>query len=77
MLPLLAAGIGSIKQGEKKSCSFVGSLRAAAWSRKVAQALITLAPHSLKLEIVEIDNCRFTIGESIWRAGSPIADEGR
>jgi chromate reductase len=27
---------------------------AAAWSRKVAQALITLAPHSSKLEIVEI-----------------------
>ena len=33
---------------------FVGSLRTAAWSRKVAQELITLAPHALQPEIVEI-----------------------
>jgi len=33
---------------------FVGSLRAASWNRKVARELITLAPSSLQLEIVEI-----------------------
>ena len=33
---------------------FVGSLRAASWNRKVAQALMALAPHSLQPEIVEI-----------------------
>lgn len=32
----------------------VGSLRAASWSRKVAQALIALAPAELALELVEI-----------------------
>jgi len=32
----------------------VGSLRKASWNRKVAQALIELAPPALKLEIVEI-----------------------
>jgi chromate reductase len=39
---------------EKRVAVFVGSLRAASWSRKVAQALIALAPHSLQSEIVEI-----------------------
>jgi len=33
---------------------FVGSLRTASWSRKVAQALMALAPHALQLEIIEI-----------------------
>jgi chromate reductase, NAD(P)H dehydrogenase (quinone) len=33
---------------------FVGSLREGSWNRKVAQALIALAPASLDLEIVEI-----------------------
>src|SRR5689334_297530 len=33
---------------------FVGSLREASWTRKVANALIALAPSSLELEIVEI-----------------------
>jgi chromate reductase len=32
---------------------FVGSLRAASWNRKVARALIDLAPASLTLEIIE------------------------
>jgi len=32
----------------------VGSLRKASWNRKIAQALIALAPPTLKLEIVEI-----------------------
>jgi chromate reductase, NAD(P)H dehydrogenase (quinone) len=32
----------------------VGSLRKASWNRKLAQALIALAPASLQLEIVEI-----------------------
>src|SRR5499433_3097640 len=39
---------------EKRVAVFVGSLRAASWSRKAAQALIALAPHSLQSEIVEI-----------------------
>jgi chromate reductase len=33
---------------------FVGSLRAASWNRRVARALIALAPSSLEFEIVEI-----------------------
>ena len=33
---------------------FVGSLREASWTRKVAKALIALAPSSLELEILEI-----------------------
>ena len=37
-----------------KVAVFVGSLRKAAWSGKVAQTLIALAPSSLQLEIVEI-----------------------
>ena len=37
---------------EKRIAVFVGSLRTASWSRKVARALI--APHSLQPEIVEI-----------------------
>ncbi len=39
---------------ERRVAVFVGSLRTASWSRKVAQELIKLAPHSLKPEIVEI-----------------------
>lgn len=35
---------------------FVGSLRKEAWSRKLAKALIKLAPSSLELEIIEIAN---------------------
>jgi chromate reductase len=37
-----------------KVAVFVGSLRKAAWSGKVAHAIISLAPSSLQLEIVEI-----------------------
>ena len=37
-----------------KVAVLVGSLRTASWSRKVAEALITLAPPSLALDIVEI-----------------------
>ena len=33
---------------------FIGSLRTASWSRKVARELIALAPPTLQLEIVEI-----------------------
>jgi chromate reductase, NAD(P)H dehydrogenase (quinone) len=39
---------------ERRAAVFVGSLRAASWSRKVARELIALAPHSLQPEIVEI-----------------------
>ncbi len=39
---------------ERRVAVFVGSLRAASWSRKVAQALMALAPHSLQPEMVEI-----------------------
>ena len=39
---------------ERRVGVFVGSLRAASWNRKVAQALIALAPPSLQPEIVEI-----------------------
>jgi len=38
----------------KKIAVFVGSLRKESFNRKMAKALITLAPESLKLEIVEI-----------------------
>jgi chromate reductase len=38
---------------------FVGSLRRDSWNRKLAKALIALAPESLKLEIVEIGNLPF------------------
>jgi len=38
---------------------FVGSLRKDSWNRKLANALILLAPESLKLEIVEISNLPF------------------
>ena len=38
----------------RKVAVFVGSLRAASWTRKVAQELIALAPPSLQPEIVEI-----------------------
>ncbi|MGE5817157.1 MAG: NADPH-dependent FMN reductase [Deltaproteobacteria bacterium] len=39
---------------ERRVAVFVGSLRTASWSRKVTRELITLAPHSLQPEIVEI-----------------------
>jgi chromate reductase, NAD(P)H dehydrogenase (quinone) len=39
---------------ERKVAVFVGSVRSDSWSRKVARALIALAPHSLRPEIVEI-----------------------
>jgi len=39
---------------ERRVGVFVGSLRTASWNRKVALALIALAPHSLLLDIVEI-----------------------
>ena len=39
---------------ERRVAIFVGSLRAASWTRKVAQQLIALAPASLHPEIVEI-----------------------
>ena len=39
----------------KNIAILVGSLRKESFSRKTAKALITLAPESLKLEIVEID----------------------
>lgn len=38
----------------KKIAVFIGSLRKESFNRKMAKALITLAPESLKLEIVEI-----------------------
>ncbi|KTD18534.1 chromate reductase, Class I, flavoprotein [Legionella lansingensis] len=38
----------------KKIAVIIGSLRKEAWSRKLAKALIKLAPSSLELEIVEI-----------------------
>jgi chromate reductase len=38
----------------RKIAVFVGSLRKASWTRKVAQVLIQLAPGSLQPEIVEI-----------------------
>ncbi len=38
---------------------FVGSLRKDSWNRKLAKALVALAPESLKLEIVEIGNLPF------------------
>lgn len=38
----------------KKIAVIVGSLRKESWSRKLAQALMKLAPPSLKMEIVEI-----------------------
>src|SRR4030095_6739738 len=41
---------------DRRVAVFVGSLRKASWNRKVAEALIALAPSSLKLEIVEIGN---------------------
>jgi chromate reductase len=40
----------------KKIGVIVGSLRKASWNRKLAHALIKLAPSSLNLEIVEIGN---------------------
>ncbi len=39
---------------QKKIAVFVGSLRKESFNRKMAKALMTLAPHSLNLEIVEI-----------------------
>ena len=39
---------------QKKIAVFVGSLRKESFNRKMANALITLAPESLKLEIIEI-----------------------
>ena len=39
---------------ERRVAVFVGSLRAASWSLKVARALIALAPHSPRPEIVDI-----------------------
>jgi chromate reductase, NAD(P)H dehydrogenase (quinone) len=39
---------------ERRVAVFVGSLRTASWSRKVAQQVIALAPQSLQPEIVEI-----------------------
>lgn len=40
----------------KKIAVLVGSLRKASLNRKVANVLVTLAPKSLKLEIIEIGN---------------------
>jgi len=42
-------------------CVLVGSLRKASINGMLANALISLAPSSLKLEIVEIGNCPFSI----------------
>jgi len=39
---------------QKKIAVFVGSLRRESFNRKMAKALIALAPESLKLEIIEI-----------------------
>jgi len=38
----------------KRVAVVVGSLRTSSWNRKVTQELITLAPYSLRPEIVEI-----------------------
>jgi chromate reductase, NAD(P)H dehydrogenase (quinone) len=43
----------------KKIAVFVGSLRKEAYSRKMAKALIALAPASLSLEIIEIGDMPF------------------
>ncbi len=40
----------------KKIGVFVGSLRKQSYNRKMAKALISLAPKSLNLEIIEIGN---------------------
>jgi len=43
----------------KKIAVFVGSLRKEAYSRKMAKALMSLAPESLALEIIEIGDIPF------------------
>src|SRR3989442_6817197 len=49
----------------------VGSLRRQAYSRKLAKALILLAPSSLKLEIVEIGE--LPLFNQDWEADPPAA----
>lgn len=52
---------------------FVGSLRKASWNRKLAQALIALAPPSLQLEIIEIGQLPL-YNQELDDAGSPPAE---
>ena len=52
---------------------FVGSLRKASWNRKVAQALIALAPASLQPEIIEIGQLPL-YNQDLDDAGSPPAE---
>jgi chromate reductase len=48
---------GIVGNGETRRVAvFVGSLRRASWSRAVATSLFTLAPATLTMEIVEIEN---------------------
>ena len=53
--------IGVINDG-KKVAGFVGCFRTASWNSKVAQELITLAPHSLQAENVK--SCPY--GKYVW-----------
>jgi chromate reductase, NAD(P)H dehydrogenase (quinone) len=53
-------------------CVLVGSLRKASFSRMLANALISLAPSSLKLDIVEIGQLPF-YNEDIETAAPPPA----
>jgi chromate reductase len=52
---------------------FVGSLRKASWNRKLAQALIGLAPPSLQPEIIEIGQLPL-YNQELDDAGSPPAE---
>src|SRR5512141_1355728 len=52
---------------------FIGSLRTASWSRKVARELIALAPSSLQPEIVEIGQLPL-YNQDFDDSGNPPAD---
>lgn len=54
----------------KKIGVFVGSLRKESYSKKIAKALMTLAPKSLALEIVEIGDMPF-YNQDIEESGTP------
>src|SRR4030095_4663526 len=57
---------------DRRVAVFVGSLRKASWNRKVAEALIALAPSSLKLEIVEIGQLPL-YNQDLDDEGKPLA----
>ncbi len=58
---------------QKKIAVFVGSLRKDSFNRKMAAALIALAPSSLKLEIVEIGNLAL-YNQDFDDEGRPLAE---